>query len=208
MISRLISCKQDGTLFVDKNEIDQCGNSPLVLAIRLKNIDAVKILTDLYCSAKLNPFPQVLSAIEIAKTMKDRKIVEVLMNSVQKVKQHYMEVHKDAIFRVLERLPDFSIDLHFECTSNFIPWMKHFTPNDTYHIYKQGSNLRLDMRFLGYKKLKAIESSMTVLFKGRNSGESEGELLLVDHEQNRVSSIFEDTTSAKIERDLDNIMND
>ena len=119
-----------------------------------------------------------------------------------------MEVHKDAIFRVLERLPDFSIDLHFECTSNFIPWMKHFTPNDTYHIYKQGSNLRLDMRFLGYKKLKAIESNMTVLFKGRNSGDSEGELLLVDHEQNRVSSIFEDTTSAKIERDLDNIMND
>jgi len=82
MISRLINCKQDGVIFVDKNEIDSCGNSPLVLAIRLKNIDAVKILTDLYCSAKLNPFPQVLSAFEIAKTMKDRKIVEILMNAV------------------------------------------------------------------------------------------------------------------------------
>jgi len=57
MISRLISCKQEGTLFVDKNEIDSSGNSPLVLAIRLRNIDAVKILTDLYCSSKLNPFP-------------------------------------------------------------------------------------------------------------------------------------------------------
>ena len=119
-----------------------------------------------------------------------------------------MEVHKDAIFRVLERLPDFSIDLHFECTSSYIPWMKHFTPNDTYHIYKQGSNLRLDMRFLGYRKLKAIEGNLSVLFKGRNSGDSEGELLLVDHVQNRVTSIFEDTTNAKIDRDLDNIMND
>lgn len=119
-----------------------------------------------------------------------------------------MEVHKDAIFRVLERLPDFSIDLNFECTSSYIPWMKHFTPNDTYHIYKQGSNLRLDMRFLGYRKLKAIEGNLTVLFKGRNSGDSEGELLLVDHVQHRVTSIFEDTTNAKIDRDLDNIMND
>lgn len=119
-----------------------------------------------------------------------------------------MEVHKDAIFRVLERLPDFSIDLHFECTSSYIPWMKHFTPNDTYHIYKQGSNLRLDMRFLGYRKLKAIEGNLSVLFKGRNSGDSEGELLLVDHVQHRVTSIFEDTTNAKIDRDLDNIMND
>ena len=109
---------------------------------------------------------------------------------------------------MLERLPDFSIDLHFECTSNFIPWMKHLAPNDTYHIYKQGSNLRLDMRFLGYKKLKAVESNITVLFKGRNSGDSEGELLLVDHTTGRVSSIFEDSASAKIQRDLDNIMKD
>lgn len=88
--------------------------------------------------------------MDIAKTMKDRKIVEILMNSVQKVKQHYLEMHKEAIFKVLERLPDFSIDLHFECTSNYIPLMKHFTPSDVYHIYKQGSNLRLDMHFLGY----------------------------------------------------------
>ena len=195
-------------LFVDKNEIDPCGNSALVLAIRLRNIDAVKILTDLYCSAKLNPFPQVLSPLEMAKTIKDRKIVEILMNSMQKVKQHYLEVHKEAIFRVLERLPDFSIDLHFECTSNFIPWMKHLAPNDTYHIYKQGSNLRLDMHFLGYQKLKAIESNISVLFKGRNSGQSEGELLIVDHDQGRVTSIFEGATNAKIEKDLDNIMRD
>lgn len=208
LISRLVSCRQEGTLFVEKNEIDPCGNSPLVLAIRLKNIDTVKILTDLYCSAKLNPFPQVLSAMDIAKTMKDRKIVEVLMNSLQKVKQNYLEMHKDAIFKVLERLPDFSIDCAFECTSNYIPLMKHFTPSDVYHIYKQGSNLRLDMRFLGYKKLKTVEGNISVLFKGRGSTQNEGELLLVDHESGRVASIFENASSAKIERELDNIMSD
>ena len=117
-------------------------------------------------------------------------------------------MHKEPIFKVLERLPDFSIDLSFECTSNFIPWMKKFTPNDTYHIYKQGSNLRLDMRFIGVKRLRAIESNISVLFKGRNSGDSEGELLLVEHDSNRVSSIFEDSTNARIDRDLDNIMAD
>ena len=53
MISRLITCKHEGLFFVDKNEIDVCGNSPLVLAIRLRNLDAVKILTDLHCSSKL-----------------------------------------------------------------------------------------------------------------------------------------------------------
>ena len=86
--------------------------------------------------------------------------------------------------------------------------MKKFTPNDTYHIYKQGSNLRLDMRFIGIKRLRAIESNISVLFKGRNSGDSEGELLLVEHDSNRVSSIFEDSTNARIENNLDNIMSD
>ena len=66
---------------------------------------------------------------------------------------------------MLERLPNFSIDLHFECTSNYIPLMKHFTPSDTYHIFKQGSNLSLDMRFLGYKKSKTIESNITYFSK-------------------------------------------
>lgn len=64
------------------------------------------------------------------------------------------------------------------------------------------------MRFLGYKNLKAIESNITVLFKGRNSGASEGELLLVSHDDGRVASIFEDLSSAKIERELDNILSD
>ena len=86
LISRLVSCRQEGILFQDKNEIDTCGNSALVLAVRLRNVDAVKVLTDLYCSAKLGPFPQLLSALDIAKTTKDRKVVEVLMNSMQKIK--------------------------------------------------------------------------------------------------------------------------
>ena len=61
-------------------------NAYELIAQRRLPIDAVKILTDLYCSAKLNPFPQVLSALEIAKTIKDRKIVEILMQSVHRVK--------------------------------------------------------------------------------------------------------------------------
>ena len=143
-------------IFVDKNEIDSCGNTPLVLAIKLQNTDAVKILTDLHCSAKLTPLPNILSGFELAKALKDRKLVELLMESVQKLKQHYLEIHKEAIFNILERLPDFSIDLHFECTSSFIPFLSNIAPSDTYHIHKQGSNLRLDMHLLGFRKFQSV----------------------------------------------------
>ncbi len=56
--------------------------------------------------------------------------------------------------------------------------------------------------------MKAIESNISVLFKGRNSGQSEGELLMIDHVHGKVTSIFEDATTAKIEKELDNIMAD
>ena len=67
LVSRLANCTQEGIIYCDKNEIDRCGNTPLALAIKMKNFDAVKVLTDLYCSSKLNPLPEILSGFELAK---------------------------------------------------------------------------------------------------------------------------------------------
>jgi len=211
LVSRLITCQQDDTLFCDKNELDCCGNTPLILAIKLKNRDAVKILTDLYCSSKLNPINEILSAFEIAKAQKDRNLIEILMESELKLKQHYLELHKEAIYAVLERLPDFNLDLRFECTSSVLPnaFTQSFTPNDTYHIMKSGSNLRLDMHLIGVRKFgQSIRGNISVLFKGRTSETNAGELLVIDYEKNRVTSIFEDATLNRVERDLENIMSD
>jgi hypothetical protein len=46
------------------------------------------------------------------------------------------------------------------------------------------------------------------LFKGRGSTCNEGELLVVDHDKNMVTSIFEDATLNRVERDLENILKD
>lgn len=56
-----------------------------------------------------------------------------------------------AIFSSLESLPDFKIDIQFNCKSNFIPFVRNIAPNDTYKIYKQGSRLRLDMTLVGFR---------------------------------------------------------
>jgi len=111
-------------------------------------------------------------------------------------------MHKEAIFTALEELPDFSVDLHFECSSPFIPFLSHLAPYDTYHIYKRGSNLRFDSTLLGFKKLKSIRGDISVLLKGRKNNENshtndentdqEGELLMIDHERKTVCTIFED----------------
>lgn len=78
-------------------------------------------------------------------------------------------------------MPNFSIDIHFDCKSNYIPFVRNFAPSDTYKIYKHGSKIRLDMSLVGFKKLKCIRGNLSVLFKGRGQ-ENEGELIMVDHD--------------------------
>jgi hypothetical protein len=46
MLSKLLKLEVEGVFFTEKNQLDPCGNTPLMLAVKLDNIDAVKILSD------------------------------------------------------------------------------------------------------------------------------------------------------------------
>lgn len=56
----------------------------------------------------------------------------------------YLDDYKHELFDMIERLPDFKIEMSFECESSIIPFLKSFTPHDNFKIYKQGSSIRLD----------------------------------------------------------------
>lgn len=56
LISRLVNCTHEGVFYAEKNEIDGGGNTPLILAVKLGNVDAVKVLTDLFTCPKLKSF--------------------------------------------------------------------------------------------------------------------------------------------------------
>lgn len=111
------------------------------------------------------------------------------------------------MFKALEALPDFKMDMHFSCKSNFIPFLQNITPSDTYRIYKKGSMLRLDMTLVGFRHLKCIRGNLSVLFKGRGQ-QNEGELFVVDHDSKTVSNIFSNVVYAKLDKDLEDIMSD
>ena len=95
----------------------------------------------------------------------------------------------------------------FNCKSNFIPFLRNIAPNDTYKIYKQGSKIRLDMTLVGFRKLKCVRGNLSVLFKGRGQ-QNEGDLYVVDHDIKSVSNIFNDIAQTKIDKDLEDIMNE
>lgn len=117
----------------------------------------------------------------MAIAMKHQQILKILISANQKIKQQFFDQNKEAIFKVLERMPDFKVDLNLTCDSNWFPVFSSVAPSDTYKIYKKGSSLRLDMTLLGLQKYNLIKGNVTILYKGRGTGENEGDLLMIDH---------------------------
>lgn len=52
-----------------------------MLAVKLGNIDAVKIICDVYADPKLRPLPDLMNAKEIAIAMKHQPILKILVSS-------------------------------------------------------------------------------------------------------------------------------
>jgi len=57
MISRLVNGQCEGIFHCQKNEIDPCGHTPLMLAVKLGYLDSVKVLCDLFACPKLRSYP-------------------------------------------------------------------------------------------------------------------------------------------------------
>jgi hypothetical protein len=91
LISRLINCTHDGVFYVNKNELDSCGNTPLTLAVKLSYVDAVKVLSDLFTCPKLKSlsncnflyliFMTDPCAMDIASNTKHKDILKILLET-------------------------------------------------------------------------------------------------------------------------------
>jgi len=99
-------------------------------------------------------------------------------------------------------MPDFQVDLDLKCDSNWFPVFSSVAPSDTYKIYKQGSNLRLDMTLLGLQKFNLIKGNISVVYKGRNQGTQSGDLLIIDNKIQTVNSIFSRNIENKINTEI------
>ena len=91
LVSKLLKQEVPGIFYSEKNQLDPCGNTPLLLAVKLGNIDAVKILTDMYTCPKLRPLQELMNAREVATAMKHQQILKILIQANNKIKQQFFE---------------------------------------------------------------------------------------------------------------------
>lgn len=80
-------------------------------------------------------------------------------------KKFKWERDKGKLLARLWRTPNFYLQMHWECKSDWIPFLSKIAPSDDLEIWKVGGNLRLDFSLVGFRKLTNKRRRMTLLIK-------------------------------------------
>lgn len=79
--------------------------------------------------------------------------------------------------------------------SNFIPFVRKFTPSDCYTIYKKGGNVRIDLTLVGWERLRAKRGALSLLYIGE-----EGKLLLIDYVAKTSKELMGSVSPSQLEK--------
>lgn len=76
---------------------------------------------------------------------------------------HLVTLHKQQFFKSLYNY----IFIYNTCSKNVVPLVARMCPSDTYKVYKQGSNVRIDTTLLGFDHSNWQRGDKSYIFKGQ-----------------------------------------
>jgi len=148
------------------------GNSPLFTAVMVcipneTNVRRYKIIDLLFKMGgdPLEKNDEGWSLLEVAASIKNTYIVNMVYKHTRAAKLRLWREKQEVVVEHLAYLPDFYLEIKWDFRSSLIPFLSHFTPSDTFKIWKMGSSIRLDFSFLGYNEGAAIVSDTTLLMR-------------------------------------------
>ncbi|XP_020297870.1 ankyrin repeat domain-containing protein 13B isoform X2 [Pseudomyrmex gracilis] len=165
----------------DIEKHDNRGRTPLMLAVTLNHTDSAIVL--LQHEANVNTEnTEGWNVVQEAVGTGDPELLQLVL--ARRDYQRYCNrvAGIPELLHKLKQAPDFYVEMKWEFTS-WVPLASRMCPSDTYKVYKQGSNVRIDTTLLGFDHANWQRGSRSYVFKGQNDGAT---IMEVDHETKKV----------------------
>ncbi|XP_043282604.1 ankyrin repeat domain-containing protein 13D isoform X2 [Venturia canescens] len=165
----------------DKEKHDNRGRTPLMLSVTLGYRESAVVLLN----HEANVYTENTQGWSVVQEAVGTGNAEILQGVL--ARSHYQRYcsRVDGIPELLHKLkqaPDFYVEMRWEFTS-WVPLASRMCPSDTYKVYKQGSNVRIDTTLLGFDHANWQRGNLSFVFKGQNDGAT---MMEVDHETKKV----------------------
>jgi hypothetical protein len=105
-----------------------------MLALKMNNVDVINVLCDHGADIKHKSFDGDTSPIEYAVSLRNTKILRILIQAIKKQKLYHWENNKANILKSIKNLPDFTLDLKLNFDSNLFSIFSTLTPSDNYKV--------------------------------------------------------------------------
>lgn len=167
----------------DTEKRDNRGRTPLMLAVTLGHLESVRIL--LNGEANVNcETPDGWTVVQEAVATGDPELLQMVLERRDFQRYSNRMAGIPELLQKLKQAPDFYVEMKWEFTS-WVPLVSRMCPSDTYKVYKQGSNVRIDTTLLGFDHTNWQRGNRSYIFQGQNDGAT---MMEVDHDARQVYS--------------------
>ncbi|PSN45064.1 Ankyrin repeat domain-containing protein 13B [Blattella germanica] len=165
----------------DKEKRDARGRTPLMLAVTLGHLESARIL--LQHSTNVNTENRDgWTVVQEAVATGDPELLQLVLERRDFQRYSSRVGGIPELLQKLKEAPDFYVEMKWEFTS-WVPLVSRMCPSDTYKVYKQGSNVRIDTTLLGFDQTNWQRGNRSYVFKGQSDS---AVMMEVDHETQQV----------------------
>ena len=169
------------SMFLNKRAI-YFYRTPLMLAVTLGHLESTRVL--LKHGTNVNVINKSgWTVVQEAVATGDPELLQLVLERRDRQRYTSRVGGIPDLLQKLKSAPDFYVEMKWEFTS-WVPFLSRMCPSDTYKVYKQGSNVRIDTTLLGFDQTSWVRGNRTYIFSGKHNG---ADLYEIDHDTRFVS---------------------
>ncbi|CAH1135556.1 unnamed protein product [Ceutorhynchus assimilis] len=176
LLEKLVKDKKN-----DKEKVDNRGRTPLMLAVTLGHLESTRALlnheANVNCENK-----DGWNVVQEAVATGDPELLHIVLERRDLQRYTSRMAGIPDLLQKLKEAPDFYVEMKWEFTS-WVPLVSRMCPSDTYKVYKQGSNVRIDTTLLGFDHASWQRGNRSYVFQSQNGGAT---MMEIDHDLRQV----------------------